>query len=96
MEFDVAPTIIVYFIAMALGTFYIFAAFFGYMTMVTTGCLIIGYQKEAYKLIVACRIVLIIITIMIFCNIFIDDFVFKDVENSYFQAINSKLSGKGL
>ena len=43
VEFDLAPTIIVYFIAMALGSFYVFAAFFGYLTMLTGGVLIAAY-----------------------------------------------------
>ena len=96
VEFDLAPTIIVYFIAMALGSFYVFAAFFGYLTMLTGGVLIAAYQSEAYKLILACRIALIVLTVMIFCNIFIDDFVFQDVDSAFLQAINHSLSGKKL
>jgi hypothetical protein len=95
VEFDLAPTIIVYIIAMALGTFYVFAAFFGYVTIVTGGVLIVAYQKEAYKLIAACRIVLVIVTIMIYCDIFIDPMVFSDVNNAFLQAMNNSLSGKG-
>jgi len=43
VEFDLAPTIIVYFITMALGAFYIFAAIFGYISMLIAGVLIIAY-----------------------------------------------------
>lgn len=76
IEYDMAPTFMIYFFMIGLGQFYVFAAVFGFFMLITGTLLIIAYMKNLHKLIVILRIVLVIFTVCGFFNLFIDDMVF--------------------
>lgn len=86
---DLAPSIIVYYVMMGLGEFYIFAAVFSYFMLIIAALLVIAYQKNAYKLIVILRIFLVIFTMGAFFNIFIDNMVFGDDHHDLLEYMAS-------
>lgn len=78
VEYDMAPSLFVYFIMIGLGEFFVFAAIFGYFLFITSALLVVAYQKNAYKLIMILRVLIVFFTIAGFFNIFIDNMVFGD------------------
>lgn len=78
VERDMAPSLIMYFIAIACGTFYVIATIFAFIIFVISGVLVIAYWKNNHKLIVVLRIALFGFTLACFLILFIDDMVFKD------------------
>jgi hypothetical protein len=43
VEYDLAPSLIVYFICLAMGAFFVFATIFGYILFITAGVLLFAY-----------------------------------------------------
>ena len=79
-----APTLIIYFLAIVLGTFYVIAAIFAFAIFAIGGMMVIAYMKEKYRLVAALRIALFILTLAGFLILFIDDMIFKDMLGSWF------------
>ena len=78
IEKDMAPTLLVYFLAIVLGTFYVIAAVFAFAVFIVGGVMVIAYLKNKYKMIAALRIALVLLTFAAFLIIFIDDMFFMD------------------
>ena len=78
IERDMAPSLVIYFLAIVMGTFYVIAAIFGYMIFVISGLMVLAYLKNNYKLIIVLRIALFALTFAGFLILFIDDMIFKD------------------
>jgi len=94
VEYDLAPSFIVYFICMAMGAFFVFATIFGYILYITAGVLLFAYQKKHMKWIVVCRICIVVWTVIAFVDIFIDSLIFKEDGSAYYTAMNDMLNGK--
>jgi hypothetical protein len=88
IEQDLAPSIMVYFCIMGLGQFYVFAAVFGYLTLLIGGLLVLAYKMQNEKMIRVFRILLVLATFCGFLNIFIDDMIFVDSEYEYLDLIS--------
>lgn len=80
VEFDLAPSLIVFFFIMGLGEFYIFAAIFGYFVLFICGLLVLAYKMHNVQMIKILRISLVLCTVCGFFNIFIDNMVFTDAS----------------
>ena len=78
IEKDLAPSFLVYFCIMGLGEFYIFAAIFGYFVVLLGGLLVLAYKMENPQMIRTFRVLLVLVTLIGFLNIFIDDMTFAD------------------
>lgn len=83
IEYDLAPSFLIYFTLMGLGQFFVAAAVFAYLTLLMGVVLFIAYQKNLVKLVLIARIFLVIFTIAGFFNIFIDNMVFTDNMPDY-------------
>ena len=77
---------------MGLGGFYIFAAVFGYITILMGGLLILAYKKRNAQMIKVFRVLLVIATFCGFMNIFIDDMVYEDGDS--YQILDYLAHGK--
>ena len=78
IEKDMAPTLLIYFLAIVLGAFYAIAAVFAFMIFIIGGMMVIAYLRNMYKIIAALRIALFVLTLAGFLIIFIDDMKFLD------------------
>ena len=65
---------------MCLGSFYVFAAVFGYFVMLTGGMLVLAYKMNNQQMIKIFRTFLVVCTFAAFLNIFIDDMNFSDAN----------------
>ena len=79
VEKDMAPSLIIYFLAIVLGTFYVIAAIFGYMMFIVGGLMVFAYATQKYKMIIALRFAMFLLTFAGFLILFIDDMIFKDL-----------------
>jgi hypothetical protein len=80
VEIDLAPPLIVFFITIGLGQFYIFAAVIGYFIMLIAGLLVLAYKLNNVPMIRTFRIIMVVATICGFFNIFIDNMIFDDAN----------------
>lgn len=80
VEYDLAPSLLVFFCIMGLGEFYVFAAVFGYFLLAVSGLMVIAYKLNKVQMIKTFRILLVAFTICAFFNIFIDNMVFTDAN----------------
>ena len=71
-----APSILVFIVLIGLGEFYVFAAVFGYFMLAAGGGLVLAYYRNNFKMIGAFRVVLVVLTIAAFFNLFIDSMIF--------------------
>ena len=78
IEKDMAPTLLIYFLALVLGTFYAIACIFAFAIFIVGGLMVIAYLRNNYKMIIILRIALFALTIAGFLIIFIDDMFFMD------------------
>ena len=69
-----APSLLVYFIPLCLGTFFTFMAVMGFIMIMTGAMLVIAYQRGNYKLISILRIVLVLTTLAAFINTLVCSF----------------------
>lgn len=90
VELDLAPTLLVWFITMGLGQFFVFAAVMSYFSFACAAGLVLAYHKENVKLIVGLRILLVFLTLAAFLNLFVDNMVFEDY---YAAAIDNMRLG---
>ncbi len=79
IEYDLAPSFMLYFTLLGLGQFYVVAAVFAYLTLFMGALLVLAYQKSLYKLIIFLRIFLVLFTIAGFINLFVDNMMFNEV-----------------
>jgi hypothetical protein len=89
IEYDLAPSFLVYIILIGMGQFYVFACVFGYLTACCGGLLVLAYQMNNRKLIVAFRAAIVIFTIGAFLNKFIDDMIFNDAYPEYLVILKN-------
>ena len=87
IEKDLAPSFLVFFCIMGLGEFYIFAAVFGYFMVLIGGLLIFAYKMENAQMIRTFRVFLVLVTLIGFLNIFIDDMTFGDADNNLLHEL---------
>eukprot|EP00347_Sterkiella_histriomuscorum_P020503 403337550 len=78
IEYDLAPSLLIFYFMIGLGEFFVFAAVFGYFMLIVGALLVVAYQKNSYKLITILRVCLVVFTVCAFLNIFIDNMSFKD------------------
>lgn len=78
VEKDLAPTLVIYTLAIVLGTFYVIAAIFAFAVFIVGGMMVLAYARNFEKLIIALRIALFLLTFAGFLIIFIDDMFFVD------------------
>ena len=71
----------VFFCVMGLGQFYVFAAVMAYLMLLVCGLLVLAYKMSNASMIRTLRILLVLLTISAFMNIFIDDMIFADFNN---------------
>jgi hypothetical protein len=86
VEYDLAPSLIVFFFVMGLGEFYVFAAIFGYFVLFICGLLVIAYKIHNTQMIKVLRTCLVLCTICGFFNIFIDNMTFTDASPERLQS----------
>ncbi|TNV78017.1 hypothetical protein FGO68_gene13445 [Halteria grandinella] len=80
VEYDLAPSLLVFFCIMGLGEFYVFAAIFGYFIICVGALLTISYKMNKPQMIKTFRIMLVAFTVCGFFNIFIDNMIFTDAS----------------
>ncbi len=80
VEYDMAPSLLVFYCIMGLGEFYVFAAIFGYFIMTIGGLLVLAYKMNNQQMIKTFRILLVACTVCGFFNIFIDNMKFTDAS----------------
>lgn len=73
-----APSLLLYFISMVLGTYYVASCIFTFIIFIASAVLVLAYTRFNYKLIVALRIVIFAFTLLSFFVMFIDDIIFND------------------
>lgn len=75
---------------MGLGEFYIFAAVFSYLMLLVGGLLVLAYKMQNLQMIRLFRALLVVITFSGFLNIFIDDMIFADAQNTILEDLAHK------
>ena len=86
----------VFFCVMGLGQFYIFAAVMAYLMLLVCGMLVLAYKMSNASMIRTLRILLVLLTISAFMNIFIDDMIFADFNNQELHNLHLGAEGEKL
>ena len=76
VERDMAPTLLVFFAIMINGSYYVIATILTFIFFAASGVLVIGHAKINYKLIMSMRVVIFLLTLCAFLNLFIDNMKF--------------------
>ena len=86
----------VFFCVMGLGQFYVFAAVMAYLMLLVCGLLVLAYKMSNASMIRTLRILLVLLTISAFMNIFIDDMIFADFNNEELHKLHLGPKGEDL
>ena len=86
-----AVSLVVFFCVMGLGQFYIFAAVMAYLMLLVCGLLVLAYKMNNVSMIRTLRILLVLVTLSAFMNIFIDDMIFDDFNNDELHILHQGL-----
>ena len=72
---------------MSLGTFFAFLAVLIYLLMVVGGLIEIPQKKKLVKFIAVCRLCIVLLTIAVYIDVFVNSFDFQDVQNPLYNLL---------
>jgi hypothetical protein len=82
VEEDMAPSFLIYGIAITYGAFFAILAILGYVLMAVQIGLFIAYYKKNYKLLQICRISNVVLVGLCFLALFVDSLSFPGAANN--------------
>lgn len=82
-----APTLLIFFIGISLGTFYVFPTILYYIFFVFSGILVLAYTNSNQKMIVICRIAIFAITALEFFTILGSSMLFNNIDSNFRVSI---------
>ena len=86
VEQDMAPSFLIYGVAITFGAFFAILAILGYVLVAVMIGLFIGYWKQNYRIIQICRILNVVLTLLCFFALFADNLIFSDAASSIFWS----------